>query len=88
MHVNIYVYLCRRNLNENKMKNLKLVLIVISVLIASFLTNEIMFKQLDQLHLIAGVTFVAMPLFLAFSLLITFKNKYSQYEFTFSCFNT
>lgn len=75
LHINIYAYICKRNLNESNMKNLKLVLIVISVLIASFLTNEIMFKKLDQLHLIAGITFIAMPLFLAFSLLITFKNK-------------
>jgi hypothetical protein len=55
------------------MKSLKISLITISVLCASLMTNLIMFKQLDQLHLIAGIIFISMPLFLAFSLLITFK---------------
>ena len=75
MHINNNVYLCIRNLNENKMKSLKIALITISVLYASLMANLIMFKQLDQLHLIAGIIFISMPLFLAFSLLITFKKK-------------
>lgn len=75
LHINIYVYLCRRNLNDSKMKTLTITLITISVLFASLMTNLIMFKNLDQLHLIAGITFIAMPLFLAFSLLLTLKNK-------------
>jgi hypothetical protein len=73
LHINIYVYLCRRNLNDSKMKSLKITLITISVLFASLMTDLIMFNQLDQLHLIAGIIFISMPLFLAFSLLITFK---------------
>ena len=75
MHINNNIYLCIRNLNDSKMKSLKITLITISVLYASLMANLIMFKQLDQLHLTAGIIFISMPLFLAFSLLITFKNK-------------